>query len=56
MLLCLRVILIDQSAAADNGTTSMKIGEIIVTAQKRQESLQDIGIAVTAFSGDEIKN
>ena len=49
------VILIDQSAAADNGTTSMRLEEIIVTAQKRQESLQDVGIAVTAFSGDEIK-
>jgi len=28
------------------------IGEIIVTAQKRAENLQDVPIAVTAFSGD----
>ncbi|MEH6519405.1 MAG: TonB-dependent receptor [Halioglobus sp.] len=26
--------------------------EVIVTAQKREQSLQDVGIAVTAFSGD----
>ena len=30
--------------------------EVIVTAQKREQSLQDVGIAVTAFSGDTIKN
>ena len=27
-----------------------------MTAQKREQSLQDVGIAVTAFSGDMIKN
>jgi len=30
--------------------------EITVTAQKREESLQDVGISVTAFSGDQLKN
>ena len=30
--------------------------EVIVTAQKREQSMQDVGIAVTAFSGDTIKN
>ena len=29
--------------------------EIIVTAQKREQSLQDVGIAVTAFTGDQLK-
>lgn len=28
--------------------------EIIVTAQKREQKLQDVGISVTAFSGDQI--
>ena len=28
--------------------------EIVVTAQKREESLQDVGIAVTAFRGEEL--
>jgi len=29
--------------------------EVVVTAQKRAQSVQDIGIAVTAFSGDQLK-
>lgn len=29
--------------------------EVVVTAQKRAQSIQDIGIAVTAFSGDDMK-
>lgn len=29
--------------------------EVIVTAQKREQSLQDVGVSVTAFSGDNIK-
>ena len=34
---------------------SVLLEEIIVTAQKREQNLQDVGIAVTAFSGDQIK-
>jgi iron complex outermembrane receptor protein len=30
--------------------------EITVTAQKREQSLQDVGISVTAFTGDQLKN
>lgn len=29
--------------------------EVIVTAQKREQNLQDVGISVTAFSGDQIR-
>ena len=29
--------------------------EIIVTAQKREENLQDVGIAISAFSGDQLR-
>jgi iron complex outermembrane receptor protein len=32
-----------------------QVGEIIVTARKREESLQEIPMAVTAFSGDTLK-
>jgi iron complex outermembrane receptor protein len=28
--------------------------EVIVTAQKREESIQDVGIAITAFSGEQL--
>lgn len=31
------------------------IEEIIITAQKREQNLSDVGISVTAFSGDQIK-
>ncbi len=30
--------------------------EIIITAQKREQSLQDVGIAVTAFSGEQVRD
>lgn len=40
-----------EAIAAD----SFGIEEVIVTAQKRAESLQDIPLAVTAFSGDQIR-
>ena len=30
--------------------------EVIVTAKKREESLQDVSISITAFSGEEIRN
>jgi iron complex outermembrane recepter protein len=35
--------------------TSQVLEEIIVTAQKREQSLQDVGISVTAFSGDQLR-
>ncbi len=41
------------TASADNGTT---IGELVVTAERRETNLQDTPIAVTAFSADTLKN
>src|SRR5688572_15452825 len=38
---------------ADDG--SALSGDIIVTAQRREESIQDVGIAITAFSGDQLR-
>ena len=29
--------------------------EVIVTAQKREQNLQDVGVSVTAFTGDQVK-
>ncbi len=29
--------------------------EVVVTAQKREQSAQDVGIAITAFSGQQLK-
>jgi outer membrane receptor protein involved in Fe transport len=41
------------AGAAAPGTT--QIGEVIVTAQRRSENLQSVPIAVSAFSGDTLK-
>lgn len=38
---------------SENGPTS-GIGEIVVTAQRRAESIQNVGIAITALSGDDL--
>ncbi len=46
-------------AVALGGATQIQaqaLEEIIVTAQKRQESVQNIGIAITALSGDSLKS
>lgn len=37
-----------------NPTSAAVLEEVIVTAQKREQSLQDVGISVTAFSGDQL--
>ena len=29
--------------------------EVVVTAQKREQNIQDVGIAITAFTGDQMK-
>src|SRR5665213_884453 len=41
------------AAAADTGPTT--IGELVVTAERREENLQDTPVAVSAFSGDTLK-
>jgi iron complex outermembrane receptor protein len=33
---------------------SEMLEEVVVTAQKREQSLQDVGISVTAFTGDQM--
>jgi iron complex outermembrane receptor protein len=40
------------AAQADAASAAPEAGEIIVTAQKRSERLQDVPLAVTAISGD----
>lgn len=41
-------------AAPSAGAQALE--EIIVTAQKREQNLQDVGISVTAFSGEQLDN
>jgi iron complex outermembrane recepter protein len=43
-------------ATAFSGTVFAQVlEEVIVTAQKREQSLQDVGISVTAFTGDQMR-
>lgn len=45
----------DAPPAADEGTASEETaGEIIVTAQKREQRLSEVPLALTAFSGDQL--
>jgi len=45
-----------QPAAAQERIPAGMLDEIVVTAQKREESLQDVPIAVTAYSGEAIRD
>ena len=42
-----------QSAAGDEASTSDS-GEIVVTAQKREERLQDVPMSITALGGEQM--
>ncbi|NIB40175.1 TonB-dependent receptor [Pseudomaricurvus alkylphenolicus] len=43
------------AAVAAGGASASVLEEVVVTAQKREQSMQDVGIAVTAFTGDQLK-
>jgi outer membrane receptor protein involved in Fe transport len=43
-----------QEAGTENGPSQGGLQEIVVTAQKRSENLQDVPIAVTATSGEDL--
>ncbi|NIB40958.1 TonB-dependent receptor [Pseudomaricurvus alkylphenolicus] len=42
------------TAIASGNASAAVLEEIVVTAQKREQSLQDVGIAVSAFTGDQM--
>jgi iron complex outermembrane receptor protein len=48
-------LLISQAALAQDVAAEPESGDIVVTAQRRAQSLQDVGIAVAAFGGQELK-
>jgi len=51
---------VDEQAAPDNGEQDAqepsKLGTIIVTAQRRSENLNDVGLSVAAASGDDLRD
>jgi iron complex outermembrane receptor protein len=44
-----------ESGARSANNTDGQLADVVVTAQKRTESIQDVGITVAAFSGNELK-
>lgn len=42
-------------AHAQEGESVLALDEIVVTAQKREQNIQDVGITVTAFSGNQVQ-
>jgi len=45
----------DQATQSPADDGSAPLGEIIVTAQRREQSIQKVGIAIAAFSGDQLR-
>jgi iron complex outermembrane receptor protein len=54
MLACSAPWAVAQSAAGEHASDS-KLEEIIVTAQKREQSIQDIGTSITAFDANSLQ-
>jgi iron complex outermembrane receptor protein len=48
-------ILIGAATFASTANAQVALEEIVVTAQKRSQSLQDVGITAAAFSGARLK-
>ena len=44
------------NTSSDSSTDGLELTEIVVTAQKRSENLQDVPLAVSAISGDSLKS
>lgn len=49
-------ILTGVAVATPANAQSVFMDEIVVTAQKREQNLQEVGIAVTAYSGDQLRS
>lgn len=53
---CIFAAMPTMAAAQTNDTNSVGIGEIVVTAQKRAENIQDVPIAISAVSGQYLES
>lgn len=51
MMTAMAMVLLAADLAAADG-----LDEIVVTAQRREQNLQDVGISVTAFGADQVRN
>ncbi len=48
--------LAQETGQAASEESDLKLEEVIVTAQKREQSLQDVPVAIYAFTGEQLKN
>lgn len=55
ILACTGVTALVQVANVASAQSQFEIEEVIVTAQKREQNLQDIGVSVSAFTGDQLE-
>ncbi len=46
----------ESAQAAQEATSAGQVADIVVTAQRREESVQDVPIAISAFSGAELQS
>lgn len=46
---------VDPEPAASTDDATSTFGDIVVTAQKREQRIQDVGIAITAISGQQLR-
>ncbi len=52
---CLSVLVGLVAAGLSALSAAAQLEEVVVTAQKREQSMQDVGISVTAFTGNQIR-
>ena len=50
-----KIVIVLMSFAITGLVNAQVLEEIIVTAQKREQNIQDVGIAITAFSGEQMR-
>ena len=43
------------AVATATATEAAVLEEVVITAQKREQNLQDVGVSVTAYSGDQLR-
>ncbi|WP_421794066.1 TonB-dependent receptor [Hydrocarboniphaga effusa] len=55
-MICLTAAAQDDASQAAPGVDEGGIAEVVVTAQRREEKLQDVPLAVTAFSSEQIES
>ena len=50
-----KIVIILMAFIVPGSVSAQVLEEVIVTAQKREQNIQDVGIAITAFSGEQMR-